>query len=117
MPSVWVQHIKDFASANNLSYGCALSDPECSRTYRLKYPPKTKTKKTKAVSVPTPPPLVAAEPTGNPKMQIKGIDIKRPASEFDFKEIEPPKKVKEKRLVKKAPPNEQALLLKERGFT
>ena len=129
MPSAWIEHIKEFAKQKNLSYGCALSDPECSRTYRLKYPPKTK--KTKAVPVPVPtptppPPLIAAEPTGNPKMQMKRIEIKRPASEFDFKEIEPPKPkpeetfeiepVKKKRIAKKAPPNEQALLLKEKGF-
>lgn len=117
MPSAWIQHIRDFAKANNKSYGCALSDPECSRTYRLKHPLKTKgaSKKKTATPVP-PPPLVAAEPTGNPKLQMKGIEIKRPASEFDFKEIEPPKPVKAKRIIKKGPPSEQELLLKEKGF-
>lgn len=32
--SAWIQHIKAFAAKNNLSYGCALSNPECSRSYR-----------------------------------------------------------------------------------
>jgi hypothetical protein len=34
----WVQHIKDFAKEKGITYGCALSDPECSRTYREKAP-------------------------------------------------------------------------------
>lgn len=33
MPSKWIEHIKAFAAKNNLSYGCALSDPECRATY------------------------------------------------------------------------------------
>jgi hypothetical protein len=111
MPSAWIQHIKDFAKEKNLSYGCALSDPECSRTYRLKHPPKTKKTKTAPTPPPPPPPpLVAAEPTGNPKMQIKGIDIKRPASDFDFKEIEP---VKKKRIAKTAPEKKIELIIEE----
>jgi hypothetical protein len=28
-PSKWIQHVKDFAKRNNVSYGCALSMPEC----------------------------------------------------------------------------------------
>jgi len=33
MPSKWIEHIKAFAAKNNLSYGCALSDPQCRATY------------------------------------------------------------------------------------
>lgn len=36
-PSRWVVFVKEFAARNNLSYGCALSMPECSREYRKKY--------------------------------------------------------------------------------
>ena len=36
MPSAWVQHVKDFAAANNLSYGCAMSDPKCKSSYQSK---------------------------------------------------------------------------------
>ena len=33
----WVNWVKKFAADNNLSYGCALSTPECKETYRAKY--------------------------------------------------------------------------------
>jgi hypothetical protein len=29
MPNAWVEHIKQFAKDNNVSFGCALSMPEC----------------------------------------------------------------------------------------
>jgi small-conductance mechanosensitive channel len=32
--SKWIQFIRTFAKANNMTFGCALSDPECSRQYR-----------------------------------------------------------------------------------
>ncbi len=34
MTNPWVEHIKKYAKDNNLSYGCALSTPECKNTYR-----------------------------------------------------------------------------------
>ena len=40
----WVDHIKAFAKQNGLSYGCALSDPNCSKTYKEKQNATTKTK-------------------------------------------------------------------------
>ena len=33
MSNPWVEHIKKYAKANNISYGCALSTPECKNTY------------------------------------------------------------------------------------
>jgi hypothetical protein len=43
MVSQWILHIKDYAQRHNLSYGCALSKPECRAEYREKYPkPLTK---------------------------------------------------------------------------
>lgn len=33
-PSKWITHVKDFAKRNNVSYGCALSMPECKAEYR-----------------------------------------------------------------------------------
>lgn len=33
----WTNWVKEFASKNNLSYGCALSTPECKEEYRAKY--------------------------------------------------------------------------------
>lgn len=37
MPNNWVNFVKQFAADNNLSYGCALSKPECKEQYRAKY--------------------------------------------------------------------------------
>ena len=43
MPNAWVEHIKKYAKENNLSYGCALSMPDCKNScYK-----KTKESKTK----------------------------------------------------------------------
>jgi hypothetical protein len=33
----WTNYVKDFAKANNLTYGCALSDPACSAGYRKQF--------------------------------------------------------------------------------
>lgn len=63
--SAWIQHIKAFAAKNNLSYGCALSNPECSRSYRAS--------KEKKVG------LQESMPDVNPKnISMKGIEIKKP---------------------------------------
>ena len=32
--SKWIQFIRSFAKANNMTFGCALSHPECSRQYK-----------------------------------------------------------------------------------
>jgi hypothetical protein len=34
MTNAWIEHIKKYAKDNNLSYGCALSTPECKNTYK-----------------------------------------------------------------------------------
>jgi len=31
--SKWIEHIKSWAKQNNKSFGCALSDPQCSEDY------------------------------------------------------------------------------------
>ena len=36
MTNKWIEHIKSFAKAHNISYGCALSNPECLATYKSK---------------------------------------------------------------------------------
>jgi hypothetical protein len=33
MPNAWVEHVRKFASKNNMSYGCAVSDAECKASY------------------------------------------------------------------------------------
>ena len=66
--SRWIQHIKDFAAKNNLSYGCALSNPECSRTYRAT--------KEKQVGLEESIPQFLAQPLS--KVGTKGIEIAKP---------------------------------------
>lgn len=34
MPSKWINHVKEYASKNNLKYRDALKDPECSASYK-----------------------------------------------------------------------------------
>ena len=47
MPTNWTNFVKSFAKENNISYGCALSMPDCSALYRDKYgnPKKVSQKK------------------------------------------------------------------------
>jgi len=33
MPSRWIEHVKEFAAKNKMSYGCALSDPDVRKGY------------------------------------------------------------------------------------
>ena len=33
MPNAWVNHVKQYASQNNLKYGDALKDPACKSSY------------------------------------------------------------------------------------
>ena len=48
MPNAWVTHVKQYAAANKLSYGCAMTDSSCKAAYKSKKEPtKTVTKKTK----------------------------------------------------------------------
>lgn len=35
--SRWTDWVKNWASENGLSYGCALSKPQCSAEYRMEY--------------------------------------------------------------------------------
>lgn len=43
--SKWTEHVRSFATAHQLTYGCALSDPKCSAEYHSKNPKPIKTKK------------------------------------------------------------------------
>ena len=38
----WTDHVKQYAKENNISYGCALSDPKMKEKYYIKYPKTTK---------------------------------------------------------------------------
>ena len=43
----WTEFIKDFAKKNNMSYGCAMSDPKLRKEYYEKYPKQEKEKSIK----------------------------------------------------------------------
>ena len=36
MPNAWIEHVKEWSKENNLSYGCAISKPECKEAYQKK---------------------------------------------------------------------------------
>jgi hypothetical protein len=65
MPNRWVEHVKEFSRKKGLSYGCAISDPECKATY----------KSNKAVSKVSVQPVDMGEPSPEPK---KNVVISRP---------------------------------------
>lgn len=88
MPSRWIEHVKEFAKKNNMSYGCALSDPNLKKGYVPTGDKKRKPEK-----------LEMATPSTEPKP--KNIDIiPRPKAEPKPK---PETKTKPKKETKKAP--------------
>jgi hypothetical protein len=42
MANMWILHVKHFALKNNISYGCAISNPECKALYKEKVENKKK---------------------------------------------------------------------------
>jgi hypothetical protein len=44
MPNAWVNHVKQYAATNKISYGCALSMSECKSSYKSKKEPKKESK-------------------------------------------------------------------------
>jgi hypothetical protein len=47
MPNAWVTHVKQYAAANNTSYGCAMTMPGCKADYKNKKEPTKESKKKK----------------------------------------------------------------------
>ncbi len=47
MVNAWVQHIKNYASKNGQTYGCALSDPKCRDAYKKESTKKQSTNEKK----------------------------------------------------------------------
>ena len=45
MPNSWVTHVKQYAAANKMTYGCAMSDSSCKAAYKKE--PTKKSKKEK----------------------------------------------------------------------
>ena len=42
MSNEWIEHVKKFVRENNMSYGCAISDPRCKASYKPKHKIVTK---------------------------------------------------------------------------
>lgn len=83
MPSRWIEHVKEFAKKNKMTYGCALSDPDVRKGYVPMGDKKRKPEK-----------LEMAEPSMEPK--AKDIVIK-PRPEPETKPKAKPKR--ERRIV------------------
>ena len=62
MTNLWIEHVKKFSKENGLSYGCALSMPECKASYQ-------------ASKKATPKPR--AEPRAEPQAEPQGVVVKR----------------------------------------
>ena len=60
----WVNHVREFAKQHNLTYMCAASTPECSKSYKEGKTPATKTKAITAL-VPAKAPPAKALPAKN----------------------------------------------------
>ena len=71
MTNLWIEHVKKFSKENGLSYGCALSMPECKASYQAS---KKATPKPRAES--------RAEPQAEPQ----GVVVKR---RLNFQKINP----------------------------
>ena len=42
MSNEWIEHVKKNARENNMTYGCAISDPRCKASYKPKHKIVTK---------------------------------------------------------------------------
>ena len=85
--SKWVEHIKDFAKRNNLTYGCALSDPKCSEEYRIKNPKPVKAVKGKKGVVTAPEAPKAPEPVNKIPALTEPAEKKEERKEKERKRI------------------------------
>ena len=91
--SRWIEWIRSFALKTNKSYGCALSDPECSASYRRKFgvakkvPQRVEKERMGAedrdAPPPPPPPPPPIEP--EPVAQKRGRKYATPAEAYKAK--------------------------------
>lgn len=89
MSNPWVIHVKKYASDNNLSYGCAMTQPACKASY-------IKPSVDKKVSKPSTVPKVStvSKPSTVPKITYEYINMKEPPKdnkirdEFNYKPVE-----------------------------
>jgi hypothetical protein len=57
--TAWTEHVREYAKTHNLSYGCAMTEPNCKASYKAKKPQKLNKKETKENES-----MGAEEPTG-----------------------------------------------------
>jgi hypothetical protein len=101
MPSRWIEHVKEFAKKNNMSYGCALSDPNLKKGY---VPAGDKKRKPEKLEMATPstepkPKNITIKPRPTPaqaqKRKEREDDYKRREDLKRFRELEVEPKIKE----------------------
>jgi hypothetical protein len=81
MPNRWVDHVKSFATQNNLSYACALSTPDCKETYRAKYGVSKKLTKKQNIE------KMAAEDRNAPNIQLVVKEKKKRRPTLKLEEV------------------------------
>lgn len=70
MPNAWTTWVKEWAKKNNTSYGCALSDIDCSAEYRLQKEDKANAQQRKK-----------AQPRMKPPSLTQAMDQAMPSTE------------------------------------
>jgi hypothetical protein len=91
MPNAWVEHVRKFASKNNMSYGCAVSDAECKASYHRQKARNAKKTRTPAQEM---------EGMGAEDMPVAEVAKRRrarvsKARQAQVAEADPPKKQKD----------------------
>ena len=85
MTNLWIEHVRQFAKENGLSYGCALSTAECRESYKSskkapKATPKASKKATKTTAAYSDLLAIAAQAKQmkpKPRAEQQGVVVKR----------------------------------------
>jgi len=104
MANAWIQHVKEYARKNNISYGCAISEAKASYTKKAKPEPKKKAPK------PKPEPKKKA-----PKPEPKPKPKPEPKPKASPKKAKPKPEPKKKEEPKPAPKEEYINLVKSKS--
>lgn len=80
MANAWVEHVRKFASKNGISYGCAVSDPECKASYHKQKARNAKKTRTPAQETEG----MGAEDVDAPKPKKRGTASKKVIDNFDL---------------------------------
>lgn len=87
MPNRWITFVKNWASSNNIAYGCALSKPELKAAYNKEYPKAIKLPKgVKKLEESKPPADVKSKAT-YPNLKIR-IPEEQENIQFDIEEMD-----------------------------